>query len=1069
MSVRTSVGVRNLHCPSCVRTIHEILNDQLSPKPQKVAVSLVSQIVDVYHDGRLDKQRIAACLESAGFVLMDKRDTRPSKRIKTVKAHKDYCQACQKDDEPGDDAVRAVVSISGMTCASCTGAVRSALEGVSGVRDVSVDLMSKQAKFSAPEGALTAALEAVSNAGYDAELLERESSPPRAAKRQTHYMVAIEGMHCASCQNKVQTALQGVEGASDVTVDVMSNHAALYGPSGASDAILAAVSQAGYEGRILEASESLAHDTRSVKLLVSGMFCGQCVEKVNSALDSFGAKLTHDSIDLDDALVTVNYTPEPPVFTVRQIIKAIDDLGFDVEIYKPPSVEDLARDIQRREKAHLLHQILVCGVLVIPTFFLGIVVMLMLPSGPVKDLFDRDRIGHLNLMVFLLGVCATPVEFYVALPFHTRAIHGLWSVWKNPTTTVWHKVTRFGSMDLLVSSAISVAYFSSVAMAVLSAMGYDGMEATYFDSTVFLVFFILIGRYLEAYSKLKTTDAASSLNAHHPQQVLILPEAKPLPADQAEVGDSVRVVAGAAAAVDGTVFQGESIFDESALTGESSPVAKAKGDPIYAGTINVGNSVDVHVTEIASKSLFAEIIRAVQTGQSRQSRVEHVADTITAYFVPCVTYLAIVTWIVWFVLGTCGILDPSYVKGSGGWPFWALKFAIAVFVVACPCGIGLAAPTACYVGASISARQGILAQGGGEAFQDASHVDCVVFDKTGTLTHGKPQVVKARASPDSRVKKLVFALEQHSNHPLSHAIRDYCEAGNEPDEQITLSQIEEISGRGLKCVWDGKELLVGNEKLMRESKAAMDPEWETELESWKRDGCSVVLFAIKEESDFKVQAQFGIADEIRREANYVVRKLHQADIATFMVTGDNQVTASAIAERVGIPLDNVISGVLPMEKADAVHRLQATVGRRGRRRAIHNEPRRGIVAMVGDGINDSPALSAADVGIAMGSGSDIALNAAHFILVRVDLVSVLRLFDISRVVYRRIIFNFAWAMVYNVIGIPFAAGVFLPLGLTLDPVWAALAMAMSSVSVVSSSFALNFYKPPKYEEALQEA
>jgi len=455
---------------------------------------------------------------------------------------------------------------------------------------------------------------------------------------------------------------------------------------------------------------------------------------------------------------------------------------------------------------------------------------------------------------------------------------------------------------------------------------------------------------------------------------------------------------------------------------------------------------------------------------------------LTGYFVPVITLLALVTWITWVSLGLSGALPRSYLdKDVGGWPAWSLEFAISVFIVACPCGIGLAAPTALLVGAGIAAKHGILACGGSEAFQEAAQLDIIIFDKTGTLTvGGRPRVTNSKDLCDESAWKREFVLglaaelEASSSHPLATAIRSYCESNGAILH--AASSLEETPGRGLKAVFEdvGCSAIIGNEAWMAYHEASIPMEFADCLESWKSDGKSVVLLAVRQDnntstsgtSQFKILVSFAIADPLRPNAKAVISHLQSRSLETWMISGDNITTARAVARQVGIPESNVIAGALPHEKADKVRWLQENAPKKQQSKLGSLFGRRlnsrCVVAMVGDGINDAPALAAADVAVAIGSGSDVANSSAAFILASSDLDGILTLVDLSATVFRRVKLNFLWALVYNIVAVPIAAGVLYPFGhIRLDPVWASLAMALSSISVISSSLMLKWYKPPQ--------
>jgi P-type Cu+ transporter len=500
--------------------------------------------------------------------------------------------------------------------------------------------------------------------------------------------------------------------------------------------------------------------------------------------------------------------------------------------------------------------------------------------------------------------------------------------------------------------------------------------------------------------------------------------------DLLEVGDVVKIPNGSTPPGDGVIISGTSTFDESSLTGESKPVTKQVGDTVLVGTVNTGGVVTVKLDAIGGSSMLDKIVDIVRQGQSNRAPIERFADTITGYFVPVIVLLAILTWALWGILCSLGALPKPFLDvEEGGWAIWSLQFAIAVFVVACPCGIGLAAPTACFVGSGLAAKYGILVQGGGEAFQEASLVDCVVFDKTGTLTQGgEPQVTDSEVFSLDRelILRMAGELENVSTHTLALAIRNFT-ASNITSDEIVVEVMEETSGRGIcaKFLVNGVRVegIIGNEAWMSEHEAVYPEETSSLLDTWKSQGKSVVLMALRqfsttlepEEPGFDIVAQFAVSDPLRPEAPVIVSELHKLGIATWMISGDNEVTAKAVASMVGIPSSHVIAGVLPNQKAEKAQWLQKTVGKRQRRRwwsrSFDREGRevgRAIVAMVGDGINDAPALAVSDLGIAVGSGSDIAIGSAKFILLSSNLLTILTLFDLSATVFRRIKFNFFW-------------------------------------------------------------
>jgi len=654
---------------------------------------------------------------------------------------------------------------------------------------------------------------------------------------------------------------------------------------------------------------------------------------------------------------------------------------------------------------------------------------------------------------------------------------------------------------MLMSLGTSIAYISSVAQ-LIAAGAHPPLvpdnNAFYFDSVVFLTLFLLIGRLIEAYSKSKTGDAVTMLGKLRPTEALLV-EARTssqetLTGDQPatetvtqvnvdllEFGDIVKVLHGGSPPCDGTIVQGETKFDESSLTGESRLIKKIKGDQVFSGTVNKNTPVSIEVTGVAGSSMLDQIVRAVREGQTRRAPMERIADTLTGYFVPFVTLIAIVTWIIWLSLGYSGTLPEDYLGlDAGGWVIWSLQFAIAVFVVACPCGLALAAPTALFVGGGLAAKYGILVKGGGEAFEKASRLDCIVFDKTGTLTVGgepvvtdfQPLPVDSTFGDESIILGLVKSLEENSSHTVAKALVSFCKAKEANDQG--LENVEEVAGKGMKGTFETRatneqaEILIGNELLLLDDAVPVPPSAQSTLGQWKSEGRSVALAAVRishpqavdgTASIWQLAAIFAISDPIRPEAPGIIKAIQKRGTDVWMLSGDNQITANAIGAQVGIPSTNIIAGVLPSQKADRIQYLQKSLKARISSLGKEHAQKRALIAMVGDGINDSPALTTADVGIAIGSGSDIAISSAEFVLVSSNLNALVTLLDLSKFVFRRIKFNFGWALIYNLIALPVAAGALYPVvsngtHVRLDPVWASLAMAASSISVVCSSLAL---------------
>ncbi|KAF8877244.1 E1-E2 ATPase-domain-containing protein [Gymnopilus junonius] len=939
----------------------------------------------------------------------------------------------------------------------------------------------------------------------------KEIDPLPGSQGPSTVQLAVGGMTCSSCVRTITEALSKLEGVSEISLNQLGKSAsAVVASASLADSLATLIEDLGYEAQVLSVTPLAASqafkrgDRRTIALEFKGM--RSITEDMAEAVQKLDSSLTVEEPHTSDPpnVIRLSYAPDPPAFTIRTLVSSLSQRysPTTISIYHPPSADETALKLYRKEQRSLLIRLLVAVLLSIPIFVIGIVYMsLVRESNPVRRYFQSTAwAGQVPRGEWILFILATPIMFFSAAV--------LWFLWRP---------------GFFVSLGVSVAYFSSIAELAISArtvsnevIHVDG-PTTYFDSVAFLTMFLLIGRFIEAFSKHQAANAVTLLGNLRSSEALLLiserppsssfeindeksatsrlnPKVETIPTDLLEVGDIVRVPAGASPPSDGVIVSSEpTFFDESSLTGESRDVQKSKGDQIFVGTINKLRVVDMIVEAVEEGTMLEQVINAVRQGQSKRAPVEKVVDILTSYFVPVVTALAIITWIVWLSLGLSGALPADTLSSSvGGWAFWSLEFAISVFVIACPCGIGLAAPTALLVGSGLAAKHGILARGGGEAFQEASQIDVIVFDKTGTLTEGnEPKVTDVVVHPppsstsrnaedvavwDSRVLGIVLQLASGSSHPLSLALRNHLQ--DRSYSQSSGSEIEEIPGCGVKGnfhLTNGEakakaRAMLGNDTWLSEHGAIIGPNDADTLQRLRQDGKSVVLLALalEESAVFTVCAFFAIADPIRQEASPVVARLQTQGIETWMISGDNQVTARAVARSVGIPSENVIAGVLPNQKAEKIQWLQ-TLPRLKQGRTWYGKKvsssRRKIVAMVGDGINDAPALTAADVGIAMGSGSDIALSSAHFVLLTSNLRTLLTLTDLSKKVFRRIEFNFGWATVYNLITLPIAAGVIYPAGHSrLSPVWSSLAMALSSTSVVCSSLLLRLYKEPKFED-----
>ena len=568
------------------------------------------------------------------------------------------------------------------------------------------------------------------------------------------------------------------------------------------------------------------------------------------------------------------------------------------------------------------------------------------------------------------------------------------------------------NMDTLVALGTLVAYlYSLVAL-------FAGLPV-YFESAGFILFFVLLGAVFEEKMRKNTSQAVEKLLDLQAKTAEVLHDDSyvQVPLDQVKVGDLIRVRPGEKIAVDGIVVEGVSSIDESMVTGESLPVDKTVGDTVIGSTINNSGTLVFRAEKVGSETVLAQIVDFVKKAQTSRAPIQDLTDKISGIFVPVVVILAILTFWIWFVL-----LEASFVT--------SLLYGVAVLIIACPCALGLATPTALMVGTGRSAKMGVLLKNG-TVLQEIQKVQTLVFDKTGTLTEGKP-VVTDIIGDEAEVLGLAASLEEASQHPLAEAIvKRASEAGL---EFHTVENFQALHGKGVSGQIAGKQVLLGNAKML--DGMDISSNYHEKLEELEKDAKTVVFLAV----DNEIKGLLALQDIPKENAKLAINQLKKRGLRTVMLTGDNAGVARAIADQIGI--EEVIAGVLPEEKAHEIHQLQQS----------------GKVAFVGDGINDAPALSVADVGIAMGAGTDIAIESADLVLTTNNLLGVVRAFDMSKKTFNRILLNLFWAFIYNVAGIPIAAGVFSGVGLALNPELAGLAMAFSSVSVLTSSLLLNFSK-----------
>jgi Cu+-exporting ATPase len=784
-------------------------------------------------------------------------------------------------------------------------------------------------------------------------------------------VLPLTGMTCANCALTIERSLGKTQGVKEAKVNLASEKAVVsYDPS--------LVGGDGLVGSIREAGYDVA--TARIDLPITGMTCANCVQNVERALKKVEGVLKAE-VNLATEKASVEYVPS--IVGLGALRKAVEDAGYGVILVEDElaaeDVEALAREEEIRRQRHLL---IVGLIFTIPTFVLSMGV-------------DLGLLPDFALRKYVLLALATPVQFYVGWQFY----RGTWKSLK----------LRTAGMDTLIAMGSSAAYFYSLAATFIIG------GHVYYETAAMIITLIILGKYLEAGAKGRTSEAIKRLMGLRAKTARVIRDGKELdvPVEEVQVGDLIVVRPGEKIPVDGVVADGRSSVDESMITGESLPLGKEVGDQVIGATINKTGSFKFQATKVGRDTVLAQIVRLVEQAQGSKAPVQRLADRVASVFVPAVISVALLTFLAWFFVGAAG-LERSLIN------------MVAVLVIACPCALGLATPTAVMVGTGKGAERGILIKSG-ESLERAGTLDTVVLDKTGTITEGQPRVTDVVANgslTEGEILRLAASAEKGSEHPLGEAIVEAAEA--QGLALIEADDFQAVAGQGIVVSLDGQQLLLGNRTLMAKEGVDLAPA-EAEVDRLQAEGKSTVLLAV----DGRVEGVIAVADTVKEGSPEAVSRLHAMGLQVVMISGDNLRTAQAIADEVGI--DRVLAEVLPEDKAQEVKKLQEEGH---------------VVAMVGDGINDAPALAQADIGIAIGTGTDVAIEVGDIVLMRGDLRSVPQAIQLSRKTMGTIKGNLFWAFAYNTAGIPIAAA-----GI-LVPWMAAAAMAFSSIFVVSNSLRL---------------
>eukprot|EP00049_Salpingoeca_infusionum_P025293 m.18491 g.18491 ORF g.18491 m.18491 type:complete len:1017 (-) comp7880_c0_seq1:380-3430(-) len=952
-----------------------------------------------------------------------------------------------------------IFAVEGMTCQSCVQAVEQATRVLLGVISVTVSLAKHNAlvTYDSDKVSIDAIQTAISDAGFEATQLDQrltgdgriQSQPAPEPSRltvqpkqgtegdmgtevaetteggeldpaliTTHHLKVI-GMSCASCVAVIEGRVRALQGVSKIAVSLLSETAevdlneAIISP----EQVCQVIEEAGFEASVLD----IATETKTT-LIIRHMTCASCVATIENRIGSMPG-VNSISVALTTSKALIDF--DPNLTGPRTIIQAIDDLGFEAELASASSGDDAYK--QTRAITFWRNNF-VASVL----YFIPINVIKFLKSESL-DHFVYPALSVRTLCLFILSTLAIVHVGRTFLVAGTKAI-----------------LHRAPNMDSLIAIGTFAAYiYSVVALALELGTPVDAESGLFFETGAMLFTFVSCGRWLEHIAKGKTSEAMSKLMELQATEAVLITtdedgntQQERISIDLVQRGDTVKVVAGEKLPVDGVVVDGSGEVDESMITGEPMLVTKSEGLPVIGGTILKLGVLHCKATRVGSDTSLSRIVQLMEQAQMSKAPAQLIADRIARVFVPGVVVLSVTTLIIWLIiLGT-----EHVVTDDGSKTKMAFRFAIAVLVVACPCALGLATPTAVMVGTGIGAKFGILIKGG-VPLETARKTDTVVFDKTGTLTEGRPTLsevcVLDLAFTENEALKVIASAEQNSEHVLAQSIVEAAQARLGDVYCYDSTNYQTVPGQGIRCIVNESQVLVGNVAFLKSHDITITDTCHDHLDRLETSGQTAVVAAM----DDRLLAVVAVRDQPKPEAARVVEILKHQNIEVVMLTGDNERTARCLAQELGI--DTVIAQVLPAHKAAKIEALQQE---------------KKTVTMVGDGINDAPALASADLGVAVGAGTDVALEAADIVLMRDDLMDLLTAIHLSKATVRRIHFNFLWAVIYNGFGLPLAAGAFYVLGVVLSPMIAASAMALSSVSVVLSSLVLRLYKRPTFDE-----
>jgi Cu+-exporting ATPase len=1063
----------------------------------------MERAVIMHEPAKISGEQIQEIIEDRGF---------DAEVLATDLASPNVTRFDHHDDDLDDSLTTTTVAIEGMTCGACTSAVEGGFKDIPGVKHFSISLLSERAVIEHDSDLLTAEqiADIIEDRGFGAEVVDSQKSKKDGPAGKDEHgniattTVAVEGMTCGACTSAVEGGFTGVDGILKFNISLLAERAVITHDVTkiTPEQIAETIEDRGFDAAVLSTQYDAndgASSTSTAQFKIYGGPDAAAAKSLEEKIRSIPGVVSATISLATDRLTVTHYQT---VVGLRAIVEAVEAEGLNALVADSQDnnaqLESLAKTREITEWRTAFRTSLTFAV---PVFIIGMILPMSLPS---IDFGKAELVPGLFLGDVICFALTVPVQFGIGKRFYISA----------------YKSVRHGSptMDVLVILGTSCAFFYSVfAMLVSLLVPPHSRPSTIFDTSTMLITFITFGRYLENSAKGQTSKALSRLMSLAPSMATIYAdpialekaveawakssdattpstphapgaegsayEEKVIPTELLQMGDIVLIRPGDKIPADGVAVRGEAYVDESMVTGEAMPVQKRLGDNVIGGTVNGNGRVDFRVTRAGRDTQLSQIVRLVQDAQTTRAPIQQVADTLAGYFVPTILVLGLVTFLTWMILSHILPNPPKIFlqNASGGKIMVCVKLCISVIVFACPCALGLATPTAVMVGTGVGAENGILIKGGA-ALERTTKVTKVVLDKTGTITHGKMSVAKMTALPawkDTESRKqlwwsLVGLTEMGSEHPVGKAILNAAkdELGLGPEGTISgsVGEFKASVGKGViaqvEPAVSGERkryrVVAGNLKHLNANGIGV-PEEAIEASE------QLNVFAAKGKSkssgagttnifvavDGKYAGHMCLADTIKDGAAAAIAVLHKMNIKTAMVTGDQRSTALAVAAAVGISDDDVYAGVSPDQKQSIIRQIQS-----------QGE----VVAMVGDGINDSPALVTADVGIAMSSGTDVAMEAADVVLMRpTDLMSIPAALALTRSIFLRIKLNLGWACMYNLIGLPVAMGFFLPFGFHMHPMMAGFAMACSSVSVVVSSLLLKLWRRPRWmEEAAAE-